>query len=108
MNCTRQSWVIGIGLLIAGAPAVSAQSPTSTMSREVVSATGCVARSGADGAGAGFVLEGMRVAPAAGLVEAPRTPASGTPSSNEGSEATNTADPGTGAPPAEARASGAD
>jgi hypothetical protein len=117
MNRTRQWRAIGVGVVIAGVTAVSAQSPESTMSREVVSATGCVVKAGANGdlaaaagaaAGAGFVLKGVRIASPAGLVEAPRTPSSGTPSSNEGSEATNTADPGTGAPPAEARASGAD
>lgn len=108
---------LGVGVLLAaGGAGLLAQSPDSTMSREVVSATGCVARSAADGLGAaasegigaGFVLKGVRLAPSLGLVEASRTQAPGTPSSHEGTQAANTAEPGSGAPPADARASGAD
>lgn len=112
----NRTWlhIVGAGVFAAGAQ-IAAQSPESTTSREVISATGCVQLAALEGAagtgegiGPGFVLKGVRVAPSVGLIEAPRAISPGTPSSNEGSEASNTADPGTGAPPVEARASGAD
>jgi hypothetical protein len=116
--CTRQ-WLqaIGVGVVLGViGSGVRAQSPDSTMSREVISATGCVARAGADGSGvaanegigAGFVLDGVRIAPSVGLVEAPGMASPATPSSNEGTQATNTVEPGTGAPPQDARPRGAD
>jgi hypothetical protein len=115
MNSTRQ-WLqaLGVGVAIGGS-FVSAQPPDSTMSREVVSATGCVQRAtAAEAAGGGqgidgaFVLRGARIGGASGRAERPALPATspGTPASSEGSEATNTAEPGSGAPPVEARASG--
>jgi hypothetical protein len=105
---------IGAGVVLGGV-AVLGQSADSTMSREVISATGCVARAGADGSeavlteghGAGFVLDGARIAPSVGLVEAARSP-SGAPSSNEGTQATRAVEPGTGLPPPDARPRGAD
>jgi hypothetical protein len=115
MNRTRQ-WLqaLGVGVVVGGS-FVSAQLPDSTMSREVVSATGCVQRATAPEATAGgqridgaFVLRGARIGGTTGRAERPALPATspGTPASSEGSEATNTAEPGSGAPPAEARASG--
>ena len=115
MNSTRQ-WLqaIGVGVAIGGS-LVSAQPPDSTMSREVVSATGCVQRATPAEATAGgqridgaFVLRGARIGGTTGRAERPALPATspGTPASSEGSEATNTAEPGSGAPPVEARASG--
>jgi hypothetical protein len=80
-----------------------------------VSATGCVQRAtAAEATAAGqrvdgaFVLRGARIGGTTGRAERPAVPATspGTPSSSEGSEAANTAEPGSGAPPAEARASG--
>ena len=115
MKGTRQ-WLqaIGVGVVVAGALA-SAQHQDSTMSREVVSATGCVQRAtgaeataGGQGIDGGFVLRGARIGGTSGRAERPALPAvsPGTPASTEGSEATNTAEPGSGAPPVEARASG--
>ena len=117
MNRTRQ-WLqaVGVGVAVAGSIA-SAQHQDSTMSREVVSATGCVQRAAPAEATAGgqrvdgaFVLRGARIGGATGRSDRPALPATtpGTPASSEGSEATNTAEPGSGAPPAEARASGND
>jgi hypothetical protein len=101
--------MIGKAAFFASGPA-AAQSPRSTMSREVLSATGCLRLAAADGAsaetgegiGPGFVLKGVRVAPNVGLVEAPTLPA--TPSSHEGTQATTSAEPGSGAPPADGQA----
>jgi hypothetical protein len=115
MNRTRQ-WLqaMGVSVAVVGAP-VSAQLPDSTMSREVVSATGCVQRATPAEATAGgqrfdgaFVLRGARIGGTTGRAERPALPATspGTPASSEGAEATNTAEPGSGAPPVEARASG--
>ncbi len=90
---------------------------TRTTSREVVSAAGCVQQASAAEATAGgqridgaFVLRGARIGGTSGRAERPALPPTspGTPASSEGSEATNTAEPGSGAPPAEARASGND
>ena len=117
MNGTRQ-WLqaIGVGVVVAGSFA-SAEQPDSTMSREFVSATGCVQRATAAEATAGgqridggFVLTGARIGGTTGRTERPALPSTspGTPASSEGSEATNTAEPGSGAPPVEARASGND
>lgn len=117
MSRTRQ-WlqVIGVGVVVGGS-LLSAQGPDSTMSREVVSATGCVQRASADEATEGgqrfdgaFVLRGARIGGTAGRSARPTLPATspGTPASSEGSEAANTAEPGSGAPPVEARASGND
>jgi hypothetical protein len=115
MTCTRLwRYTIGICALLASGATASAQSPESTTSREVVSATGCLARTGTDGSGAfagsgaGLVLTGVRVAPAVGLVEAPRTAAPGTPSSHEGSQATNTPDVAGSVPSGDAGATSAD
>jgi hypothetical protein len=116
MNCTWQ-WLRAIGVLAVGASFASAQTPESTTSREVVSATGCVQRATpVEAAGGGqrvdgaFVLRSARLGGPANHVDGPANPATspGTPASSEGSEATNTAEPGSGAPPAEARASGHD
>ncbi|MEO5820954.1 MAG: hypothetical protein ABIT71_10635 [Vicinamibacteraceae bacterium] len=117
MKSTRH-WrqMVGVAVVVVGGTAASAQSPDSTTSREVISATGCVSRMGADGnaaavsdgIGAGFVLKGVRIAPSVGLLEVPRTPPTGTPGSNEGTQATNTAEPGSGASAAEAKVSGAE
>src|SRR5690242_17773545 len=92
----RQTWwqIVGVGVVMGGG-VLAAQSPQSTTSREVISATGCVQVAGAEdatgeGIGTGYILKGVRVAPAVGLVEAPRLPPAGTPASNEGSQATNT------------------
>ena len=115
MNRTYQ-WLqaMGVGVAIGGA-LVSAQPPDATTSREIVSATGCVQRATPAEATAGgqridgaFVLRAARIGGSTGRVERPAPPATspGTPASSEGSEATNTAEPGSGAPPAEARASG--
>jgi hypothetical protein len=115
MNSTRE-WLqaIGVGVAVSGT-LVSAQLPDATTSREVVSATGCVQRATAAEAGAAgqradgaFVLRGVRVGSGSATAEHLPVPATspGTPANNEGSEATNTAEPGTGAPPVEARASG--
>jgi hypothetical protein len=96
---------------------VSAQLPESTTFRDIVSATGCVQRDTlADGAASGtslggaFTLRGVRLGPSMGLAERPALPPTspGTPASSESSQATNTAEPGSGAPPSEARASGTD
>jgi hypothetical protein len=118
MNGTHQ-WLqaIGVGIAIGGSVA-SAQAPDpSTMSREVVSASGCVQRATPAEATAGgeridgaFVLRGARLGGSPVRSERPALPATspGTPTSNEGSESTNTAEPGSGAPPVEARASGND
>lgn len=117
MKSPRQ-WLqaLGVGVVISGALA-SAQLPESTTSREVVSATGCVQQVSSDEATAGgqhvgsaFVLTGVRVGPIAGLAERPALPATspGTPASTEGSQANNTAEPGSGASSVEARASGND
>jgi hypothetical protein len=96
---------MGIGLaVVLGSSQLSAQSPSSTMSREVISATGCVQLASGDDLGTGFLLKGVRVAPAVGLVEAPRAAPSGTPS--EGHPAASTVEPGSGAPPAATRESG--
>jgi hypothetical protein len=108
-------WMAMTGVCLGGM-AVAAQAPTSTMSRDVISAIGCVQPAAADGLapetgegiGPGFVLTKARVAPSLGTVESSRRSSPGTPSSNEGSQATNSAEPGSGAPPLEARASGAD
>jgi hypothetical protein len=98
---TTRPWGMGIGFaVVLGSTQLSAQAPSSTMSREVVSATGCVQLAGGDGHGDGlgsFVLKGVRIAPAVGLVEAPRTPAAGSPSSFEASPAPGTAEPASGA-----------
>jgi hypothetical protein len=115
MKSTRQ-WLqaLGVGVVVGGAFA-SAQHPDSTTSREVVSASGCVQRATADEAAAGgqridgaFVLRGARIGGTTGRSERPALPPTspGTPASSEGSEATNTAEPGSGATPVEARASG--
>jgi hypothetical protein len=118
MNGTRQ-WLqaLGVGIVVGGSFA-SAQAPDSTtMSREVVSAIGCVQRATPAEASAGgqrsdgtFVLRGARIGGATSRAKGPALPATspGTPASSEGSEATNTAEPGSGAPPVEARASGND
>ena len=115
MNRTCQ-WLQAIGVGVAiGSALVSAQPPDATTSREIVSATGCVQRATPTDATAGgqridgaFVLRAARIGGSTGRVERPALPATspGTPASSEGSEATNTAEPGSGAPPAEARASG--
>ena len=116
MNSTRQ-WLqaIGVGVVVGGSLA-SAQLD-STTSREAVSAAGCVQQASAAEATAGgqridgaFVLRGARMGGTTGRAERPALPPTspGTPASSEGSEATNTAEPGSGAPPAEARASGND
>ena len=90
---------------------LTAQSPSSTMSREVVSATGCVRLAAEDGQGEGvgtaLVLKGVRIAPAAGLVEAPRTPRTDTPvpSNQESAQGALTAEPGPSGPPAAGRGS---
>lgn len=105
------------GTVVAARGATTAQLPESTTSREIVSATGCVQRetpeekaTGGDGLGGGFVLRGIKVGPSMPRTERPALPPTspGTPASSEGSQATNTAEPGSGAPPDEARASGAD
>jgi hypothetical protein len=105
--------VMGAVLYSSGATA-SAQLPPSTTSRETVSATGCVERETpaektADGGSldGAFMLRGVKVGPSLGLAERPALPP-GTPASSEGSQATNTAEPGSGAPPRDARAAGAD
>ena len=106
---------IGIGVVLGGAVA-SAQLPESTTSRDNASVSGCVQRATAAEAAAGgqrvdgaFVLRGARLGAAGTADRRVVPPASpGTPGNNEGSEATNTAEPGSGAPPAEARASGND
>lgn len=107
-----------LGLIaLSSSTTVSAQLPDSTMSRDVVSATGCVERDAsgektADGGslGGAFMLRGVRVGPTMGLSERPALPPTspGTPASSESSQATNTAEPGSGASPTEARASGID
>jgi hypothetical protein len=123
MTSTRE-WLhaIGAGLMVSGtlasAPFVTAaQLPDATTSREIVSAIGCVQQATAAEASAGgqhtdgaFVLRGARVGSSSPRTERPAIPPTspGTPANNEGSEATNTAEPGSGAPPAEARASGND
>jgi hypothetical protein len=118
MNGTRQ-WLQAIGVsVVIGGSFASAQAPDSTTtSREVVSAAGCVERATPAEATAGgqridgaFVLRGARIGGASTRAERPALPATspGTPASSEGSEATNTAEPGSGAPPVEARASGND
>jgi hypothetical protein len=99
---TTRPWGMGIGFaVVLGSTQLSAQAPSSTMSREVVSATGCVQLAGGDGhgdgLGTGFVLKGVRIAPAVGLVEAPQAPAAGSPSSFEASPAPGTAEPASGA-----------
>jgi hypothetical protein len=108
---------IGGAMSTVARAAPPAQLPESTTSREIVSATGCVQPAtpaekagGGDGLGGGFMLRGVKVGPSLGLAERPALPATspGTPASTEGSQATNTAEPGSGAPPSEARASGAD
>jgi hypothetical protein len=108
---TRRSWAIGIGFTVAlSGPQLSAQAPNSTMSREVVSATGCVQLASGDGQGEGLgtalVLKGVRIAPSVGLVEAPR--AAPTPPSSQQAPAAQPADPGTVSPPAATRESGAE
>jgi hypothetical protein len=117
MTCTRLwRYTVGICALLASGATASAQSPESTTSREVVSATGCLARPGIEGSGgaapagsaAEFVLTGVRVAPAVGLVEAPRTASPDTPSSHEGSQATNTPDVAGSVPSGDAGATSAD
>jgi hypothetical protein len=117
MNSTQQLWqAIGIGVVVGGS-LVAAQLPDSTTSREAVSAIGCVrqatpAEANANGQGidGAFVLRGARIGTSIGLAERPAVPETspGTPGSTESSQATNTAEPGSGAPPAEARASGND
>jgi hypothetical protein len=101
---------IGIGVAVAlSATYLSAQSPSSTMSREVVSATGCLRLAGGEGQGEGLgtalVLKGVRIAPSVGLVEAPRTAPVTPPSAREGSPVV---DPGSAALPPATRESGAD
>jgi hypothetical protein len=124
---SRQFWrSVGFYVAIGGAlsavvyssrATAAAQLPESTTSRDVVSATGCVERAtpaektaGGDSLDGGFMLRGVKVGPRMGLAERPALPPTspGTPASSEGSQATNTAEPGSGAPPREARASGAD
>jgi hypothetical protein len=115
-NTHRWLSAVGVGVMASGI-AVAAQVPTSTTSREVINATGCVQRAGPDGSGgaaagdsvgASFVLKGARVGPNSGLRDAPPATSPGTPSSTESTQATNTAEPGSGAPPREALASGAE
>jgi hypothetical protein len=110
-----RKWLPIIGMCVGGV-AVGAQAPPSTLSRDVISAIGCVQLAGADGTtpttsqglGPALVLTGARIAPSLGLVEPSSQASQGAPASNEGSQATNSAEPGSGAPPSEARASGAD
>ena len=107
-----------IGAMVhASGATVSAQLPESTTFRDIISATGCVQReTPADGSTGGvgldsaFMLRGVRVGPSMGLAQRPAVPPTspGTPASSESSQATNTADPGSGAPLSEARASGTD
>lgn len=116
---STQFWrgvLAAVGVVASGA-VVSAQLPQSTTSREVISATGCVQRATpaeatatGDGLAGGFVLRGVRTGPSQGLATRPALPPTspGTPASTESSQATNTAEPGSGAAPNEARASGAD
>jgi hypothetical protein len=118
MNRTRE-WLqaIGVGVIVGAAFASAQQADPATTSREVVSATGCVQRATAAEATAGgqrldvaFVLRGAAIGGSGvrqeGPAPAPTSP--GIPGNNEASESTNTAEPGSGAPPVEARASGND
>lgn len=104
----HRTWLqfLGVGVMVASGTLV-AQSPDSTTSREVISATGCVQRAGAEhtgeGVGNGFLLQRVRVAPAAGLLDAPRA-SRATPSSDDSSRATNSPELAS-AGPAETRAS---
>ena len=116
MERTRQ-WLHTIGVVVVSSAFAAAQAPDSTMSRETVSATGCVQRAtpaeataGGQGTAAAFVLDRAQIGGAAGRTARPALPATspGIPTSNEASESTNTAEPGSGAPPVEARASGND
>ena len=115
--CRDVCFSVSIGAVVLwSSSTVSAQLPESTTFRDIISATGCVQRETADGAAGGtgldggFTLRGVRVGPSMGLAERPALPATspGTPASSESSQATNTAEPGSGAPPSEARASGTD
>ncbi len=99
-------------VLDASGATVSAQLPGSTTSRETVSATGCLQREtlaekflGGDSLDGAFVLRGVRVGPS--MPERPALPPT-SPAGNEGLQATNTAEPGSGAPPSEARPGGTD
>lgn len=118
MNRTCQ-WLqaLGVGVIIGGSFASAQQLDPATTSREVVSATGCVQRATAAEATPGgqrvdgaFVLRGAAIGGGGVRQDRPAPPATspGTPTNNEASESTNTAEPGSGAPPVEARASGND
>jgi hypothetical protein len=108
---TTRPLAIGIGIVVAlSGPHLSAQSPNSTMSREVVSATGCVQLASGDGQGEGLgtalVLKGVRIAPSVGLIEAPRAAPATAPSSQQAQAAQ--AESGSASPTAATRESGAD
>lgn len=114
MDRPRQ-WLLSMGAgIVLGAAIASAQAPESAGSAGIVSATGCLQRAAAapngQGSGGSFVLNGARIGGASGGQDRPAVPATspGIPTSNEASESTNTAEPGSGAPPVEARASGND
>jgi hypothetical protein len=112
----KTAWlqIIGVGVLTTGI-AAAAQSPQSTTSREVISATGCVQLAGATGAeatgegiGPGFVLKGVRTAPSTGLVQASGSAPTGARASENGLPATNTAGADSAARAGDAGASGPD
>ncbi len=107
-------WLPLFGICLGGVTA-AAQVPSSTMSRDVISAIGCIRPAAADGTqttgeviGPGFVLAAPQVAPRLGTVEPPSQGSPDVPARNEGTQATNSAEPGSGAWPAAARASRAD
>lgn len=112
MKTTRP---LGMGLgaaVVLCATHLSAQSPSSTMSREVISATGCVRLADGEGQGQGLgtalVLKGVRIAPSVGLVEAPRTAPVSPSARREEPPAVDPAGPGSGTPPAATSESAAD